>query len=583
MVDSLQERFNTDADTVVSPEDFFFSMCNLVDKAEEEEPPMSSDSRKRDRWMHDFLKHEPHLAGVVSSTTSIDTNRGWKVVGGRNQVKKITTMMHNWECAPGLKGWRPSFSVASFSYRCSNLGTMVEMGRDGVGGPVAALYNVDPTKCRLTGANDFPIQYYPGKGGRSQKWSQEDFFRVTSMPSEVEEYSGLGYCPVDRCIRLAQLLIAVYRHDEEQLLARAPRGLLLLSGINRDQWDKAMLVRNSELDSDRMKYYGAVAVLASVSAKVDAKLLALSSLPTSFNLRDWMDMMLYGYSLCFGYDPSEFWPVQYGALGRGNETEIQHEKATGKGRLDFVLGFQEQFQEYLPDSIEMEFDQRDEQGDLLHAQIFNAWVTAAKIAYEAGSTTTGGSLLSRAETRVLLANNGVIPSSWSENTEVASTDIANAENEPAVSDAGDANTVETPNASGSAPATTKNPVAASPTAQMLLKQHKEYMQDHQISLEMRRRELLESDRVWSAAKKFPEEQIVEYEFTPACMMGKTRIIWDRGSDVLRPRVWAVQRKLEEPHEPAQEDRTILVQPNITVNMPAQVERSASASVSSVAE
>ena len=133
-------------------------------------------------------------------------------------------------------------------------------------------------------------------------------------------------------------------------------------------------------------------------------------------MREFMDMLMYGFALCFGYDPSEFWPVQFGAIGRGTETEVQHEKATGKGRLDFPLTFQEQLQEFLPPTLEFMFDQRDEKGDLLHASVNQAWVNVVK-------TMTDGSLLSIPEGRVLLAEYGVIPASWAPTDTLSQTDL----------------------------------------------------------------------------------------------------------------------------------------------------------------
>src|SRR5690242_20297214 len=126
-----------------------------------------------------------------------------------------------------------------------------------------------------------------------------------------------------------------------------------------------MAARDAALAGENYKYFDAVAVLASGAADVDAKLVALSQLPAGFDRRTFTDLLMFGYALVFGYDPIEFWPVQFGALGRGNETQIQHDKATGKGGLDFALGFQEQLQENLPDTLQYDLDQRDQDADLI--------------------------------------------------------------------------------------------------------------------------------------------------------------------------------------------------------------------------
>jgi hypothetical protein len=504
---SMQPRFFA---TDENPEQFFLSTARLAFNEDEPQPPYIKDSRARDTWLTKFYKTEPHLNGVINSVTAIDKNRGWRVVGGRNQVNRITNMLHNFEVAPGLRGWRPALATASQAFWTTDLGTIVELGKESKYGPVTALFNVDSTKCHLTGMTDYPLKY-SSKGG-IQKWSVDDFFRVVSSPCLFEEYNALGNCALSRCVQLAQLMVALYRHDEEKLLSRAPRGLLLLSGIRQKQWEEAMAARDATLDSNETKYYGAIAVLASAASTVDAKLLALSELPANFELREWMDMLMYGYALCFGYDASEFWPVQYGALGRGNETQIQHEKATGKGRLDFVLGFQEQLENFLPDSIDFEFDQRDEQGDLIHASVHQAWSTVAETLYKKAQ------LITVEEGRMLLAQFGIIPSSWTESKAVETTDevdISESENT-----GNDGQSSEPADLEGLGEG--KNKVAASPTANLrpTFKTNR---------LEMLKNQLRDSACVRRAAEKYPDEEIVQYSYPGNHIV----TLWDRGDEVYK--------------------------------------------------
>lgn len=562
-VKSRQARFS---ETSESAEQFFFSTANFVQEFEEEEPAYSADSRKRDEWLLKFIKREPHLCGVISSVTAIDKNRGWRVVGGRNQVKRITDMLHNFEVSPGLRGWRPALASASESFWSTDIGAIIELGKESKHGPVRALYTMDPTKCKLTGKSDYPLIYTPANQ-KQVKFAEDDFFRVVSLPSLKDEYFGLGNCAVSRCVQLAQLMVALYRHEEERLLSRAPRGLLMLSGIKRDQWEKALQARDAELDQAGAQYFGAVAVLASAAGTVDAKLVALSELPANFNLKDWMDMIMYGYSLCFGYDPSEFWPVQYGSLGRGNETKIQHEKATGKGRLDFVLGFQEQLQNFMPDSIDFEFDQRDEQGDLIHASVHQAWSEVAKTLYT--SANNGIPLLSREETRVILADYGIISSEWADakyidstdSTEVAK-DMEDIEEDP--QDTGNYGTSPKPPKPGDDEGT--NDVAASPSANLRPSYETRLMK-------MWKDKLRENEYVKRASEKYPDDEIVQYSY-PA---NTTITLWNRGRDVFKREFYTVgepvKRKVEETPPPlpkaiADTDRQFIF--NINNNIPATI-------------
>lgn len=389
--------------------------------AEIEPVPYSSDSRRRDAWLRTFWRLEPKLAGVVNAVTVIDSNRGWSIIGGRNQVRRYTDILHS---VDGGAGWRMFARRASLSYWTTDMGAVVEVGRDGEEGPMRALYHVDSARCKLTGSRDLPLEYYPALAGM-QRWGPLDYFRVASMPSDDETYNGLGFSAVSRCVEVVRLLYAVMLHDQERVAARAPQGLLLLDGVGPEQFEQALAARRERLDADGRKYYGGVLVLCGNGlSQISANLVALSQLPANFDAEKFTAMSMYALALCFGYDPSEFWPVQFGALGRGTETEVQHTKATGKGGMDFILNLQEQMQLELPPTLQFEFESRDDQGELAAEMVKQAKVKTVTDMYGAGIM-QGSPLISREEGRILLAEQGIIDPEWTvaeEDVEATDTD-----------------------------------------------------------------------------------------------------------------------------------------------------------------
>lgn len=403
---SQQPRFSEDSDSI------FGSIYLWLRRAEVELPAYRSDSRRRDEALRGFWPLEPHWAGIINSVCLIDANRGWSLVGGRNQVRRFSPVLTD---AEGGAGWRTFIKKGGLSYYVADMCTVVETGRDGRGGPLRGLYNVDPTRCKLSGKIDDPLWYYPTRSRAGmQKWEADDYFRVISMPSNDERFHDLGWCATSRAVELIRLLYSVLIHDEEKAGARMPEGLLLLSGITMPQWQQALAARKTELDADmRRRFAGVLALANSGSVQIDAKLVAFSQLPSNFNRREFVDQALYGYALTIGYDPSEFWPVQFGALGRGKESEIQHKKATGKGGLDFALSFQEKLQSELPVTLLYEVAQRDDEGDQLGTSILLNKVRIAREAYESGLKEKAP-LLSREEARSLLATMNVIPRKWTE-------------------------------------------------------------------------------------------------------------------------------------------------------------------------
>lgn len=135
----------------------FMSVLRWYHSEVENEPDYVPNSRKRDEWLSNVWRNEPHLAGVIGSVVSIDTNRGWTLEGGRNQVYRYTTVFHEWSAAPGMAGYRPGCAAASQSFYYTDIGGIIELGRDGQSGPLRKLYHVDPTRCVLTNDSELPL------------------------------------------------------------------------------------------------------------------------------------------------------------------------------------------------------------------------------------------------------------------------------------------------------------------------------------------------------------------------------------------------------------------------------------------
>lgn len=406
---SKQPRLST-----VDKERMFASVYKWLKSEAENEPKYQSDSRKRDKWLSEAWMKEPHIAGVINSVTAIDRNRDWSLTGGRNVVNRYNNILRDSEAG---EGWRYFAGRAALSFYTSDLGAITEIGRDGPDGPARAFYNVDPTKCMLTGNAATPLSYTP-HNSKEQLWTPPDYFRTTPLPSIREEFRGLGFCAVSRVWQLVQMMIAIYEHDLEQLGARAPKGLLLLQNISEQQWTDAMAARDANLSKMERDYYGGVAILAQEGVdQIDAKLVALSQLPTGFDLEQVTKLIMLGIALGFGYDPIEFWPIDTGALGRGRESEIQHMKATGKGGIEFIRSFQDRLQRELPPTLLFEFEQRDVSGELSDAQVQKAWADVFTAYYDKGA-----GVLSADEVRQLMVKQGIIPAEWTMVEEQAQAD-----------------------------------------------------------------------------------------------------------------------------------------------------------------
>lgn len=453
----------------------------------DDEPTYSPFSMVRDAWLRTVWPKENHLAGVINSVVDVDKNRGWELVGGRNQVNRFTEVLRNYENGTG---WRYGIGQAATAYYTADIGSLVETEREGEGGPLLNLYNVDPARCLLTGNPVYPLQYHPSIG-LPQNWQPFDYFRAASMISTDETYNGLGFCALSRCIELTKLMLAVYQHDAEELGARMPRGLLLLQGISQTQWEEALASRDVKKDQLGHDYFGGVMILAqSGMEQIGANLVALSNLPKGFDLRVFTDLLMYSYALVFGYDPREFWPVAGGQLGTATESEVQSRKATRKGGLDFALAYQDQLQRQLPESLHFEFEQSDPAGEIVEAGVQQAQVNIVKSMYESGLM-QGSPVITREEARQLLANFGVIPEDWTLAEEAAKS-----------TDTQDAN------------------------------------KDQQQAPNEQLERYLEFDKVQRAISLYPNEPIVRYCWP----LDKTTVLWRSGREAIR-RLYPITREV----------------------------------------
>jgi hypothetical protein len=476
---SKQPRFAQDYRT-----GFYDSLVQFMKKWAAEElklPDYLPNSMRRDAELQKLWYIEPHWAGVINQCILVDSSRGWYLVGGRNQTLQYSQIFHN---ADGGKGWRYFMRKSSLSYRVTDMGSVTELGREGKRGPLRALYHVDSARSRWTGNIDEPLAYYP-VGDGVQYWPDDDFFSVVSMPSDNEKFRGLGFCQTSRAFEIIKILYGVMMHDQESIGSHMPRGLMLLNNIGDPQWEDALESREADRTAKEREYFGGVMILANVGTDAaDVKLVALSQLPEHFDRETFINQAMAAYALVSGYDVSEFWPVSAGVIGRGKETEIQYKRAVTKGVLEYPHAFQEQLQEELPASLLFQFEERDAEGELLDAQVAQAWVDVAKT-LSAADPATLQQLISTEQGLSYLVDKNVLP-----------PEITEIEEEEQMTDM------------------------------------------DETRLKRLRRRYIEYESMRRAAECFPDEPIVEYRWSPP-NRGRMRVLWDSGYEAMRPRVWRV--------------------------------------------
>lgn len=478
------------------------SFATMLKWAEENPPPYIADTRELDLWMQNFVRREPHLGGVVAQATSLIRNRGFSVTAGKVQANRVKAMIHDSDRRKGARwgeGWRHFITRCARAFYATNMGSIVELGRDeapkvaggvATAGPLRAMWSTDSSRfvMRSRGTANYPLDEYPlaynPTKGKPQFWQWPDFFRVVANPSLEESMNGAGYCAVAMVRDLAEIMIAVYRHDKERLGAKAPKGLLLLQNVSQEMWQQAMRANEANMSAKERELFSLVSVLATMGIdQIDAKLVPLSQLPDGWDQGVMVELLMYLYALCFGFPPDEFWPIKSGSFGRGEEALLGIERATAKGDTDFFSAFQERFQLELPATVLWEYDQRDDRGRAVEAEVANLWADVANKLY--GVVGAEGPLLTKQQTLTLLVDHEVIPPEFSEAIEeVIATDVEMA----------------------------------------------------RLNL-LRERLMDTSDYVRRAVVAFPQEPIVRYQWPS----NREIVLWERGEDAMRRKSFPVAR------------------------------------------
>jgi len=520
---SRQPRLSQDNNSLSG---VFDSIYSWAKSALYEEPAYTPNTRQRDKWLSEFWRREPHLAGVLNTMIDIDKNRGWSITGGRNQVRQFSDVLYRAEAG---RGWRHYASFQSTSFYTTDIGAVTEIGREAPS-PFARfnrLYHVDPTECALIAHqnDELPeldvLEYEAGVGG-VQFWKSWDFFRTVSMPDIRDRYHGAGWCAVSRCLELAKLMIAVFEHDKEELGAAAPRGFLALNGYTKDQWEMALAERAEQRDNAGHLYYNDVMVLTSNSIPVDLKLVSLSQLPMNFDLEKFVQTMMQGYALCFGIDVGEIYSVRAGAaLGVGTQSQVQSAKARTKGENSFWLNIQENIQREMPETLDFEVDQRSDEGDKIKIEVQQLKANLITTLYESVPGKGGSSFQSSPKP------GGDNPSPVTQATDPAA--------EPTTTKA-----VAAPKPAGPAPEPTKPLLSWQEARRAIIEMGvlpKGLLTDDNATAEIsdigiERAQARDNYKVRMAAERWPSQEIVRRD-----NWGRETVLWNSGDEMLSRKVW----------------------------------------------
>jgi hypothetical protein len=384
-------------------------------------------SPSRTRKLREFARSEPILSGALASMVSKVVSLEWQISGGRNRTLRFQEMLaHEVE---GGGGWSLLVDRWAQDYLNTDLGGVLEIGREARNGPVVGLYNLDSEALWLTGSAEFPLRYTPKVGGvvtlgtKTVPLRPTDFVRIVDMPSPDESLHGLGFCSVSRAIKAAKVLLALYNYEDERLSDMPLPGLVTVTGMTMGEVKNAFALYDATRKSREQYTFKNVLWLAATASPVNpiqVNLVPFSSLPEAFDKMTTVSLYVYTLSLDFGVDVREFWPASQTGATKG-EAEVQAQKAKGKGFGRMLSAMERAINWYvLPEGLEFRFDNRDSEEDMLRELIHAQAVTSIRKLWEPAAA-SGAGIITTDEARRLLVEDSILPDwvSWTDDTTVS--------------------------------------------------------------------------------------------------------------------------------------------------------------------
>lgn len=422
---SVQPRFASDENARRS---MYFQVMRFMTRADEELPPYQADTRARDRALNRLTLSENLVASIVNAATQRAATRGWMLTGPERQINRVKANLHDLHDG---SGWRHWLQLNAQSFYTSNLGYLSEVGFDMQGGRPVTMWHIDPTHARI-GNKEMPMLYYPNEVAWASSSTfnpatqdavvlqQTEYIHGNSMTTIRERLNGAGFCAIERMLNYARMAFGVSSHYLERLGLNPPKGFVLLKGISQQDVEVAQ-ESYEESVANNIKVFKDLLVLEGDDT-ADIVFRALSQLPTeNFDLKVFIDLLMQVFSMSIGIPVSDVWVMNNNGLGSGKEYEVQSEAAQDRS-MEFSYSISEQInRKFTPSSVNFEWDERSDSGDLKRAQYVNQQVQSVASLISAmtqfSSVAQEEPIMSTAQVRRLMVDMGVVPEDTFDDTE----------------------------------------------------------------------------------------------------------------------------------------------------------------------
>lgn len=399
-----------------------YNFIKGIAKSADEAPDYGDPAR--DEYLDRLWKKESILAGAMYSMIAKMVALTWQVTGPKRAAAKYANVLAM-SAHMGGYDWGGFQGSTANDFYSKDKGVFWEVAREGNSqyGKLAMLGHIDSLACTLTGNRKRPVIYNSRVTSQEIRFKDGEYIHFTSTPSPREEHLGIGFCAVSRALRAAQLLVGLHDYDEQKLSNLPPEGVAAVTGLTVQEFQDALKLWKSQREQKGSLTFPQVLWLmgSQPNVKVSLDFIGFSQMPESFDRSTVVEQYINTLALTFGVDVREFWPVSTSSLGTAAESEIQHEKAKGKGPGEFISESERHTNGELPDGVDFAYDTQDIDEDIKSATIAQQFI-GAYLPLVQPTQEGAEQLLSKENFLRLLADKNILPDYMVDDTRIAVED-----------------------------------------------------------------------------------------------------------------------------------------------------------------
>lgn len=339
-------------------------------------PVWGSDVKRRDQMLRDFITKESFFASALATVQARNAAMRWTVKGSPRTMEVCKQMLLQ---ANFGAGWEAFISALTEDLSCQDSGAFVATphASDSEDSPVIGIHTLDAARCWPTGNPDFPVIYLD-RLGKYHQLRPFEIFQLLELAAAPESGAlgplyRLQRCALTRFLETAQRMRNQAIYMKEKTGGRFQRQIHLVQGVPSQKIEDAIKVVEEEANAQGLSRFIKQTIVGGVDADtpVDVKTIQLAGLPDGFNEKEWMGIYYTAVAMAFLTDVQEFAPLPGSNLGTSTQSEMLHQKSTGRGPALFRNIIANLINWHVfPDKVEFVWEERDIQAEREEAEAF---------------------------------------------------------------------------------------------------------------------------------------------------------------------------------------------------------------------